>query len=119
MKPLFLGMGFVFIILAAMTLKPVPMVSEKECLSQVGIVSEVFEGGTLDVVIRLKDNDERFYINRGLERGLDLVTIKSDLIGHEVTLKYPDHWTPLDPFNRTHHLSKVVLGDKVIFTEIN
>ena len=114
MKPLFL---FLFI-LAALIFRPVPIVPENECLSQTGIVTSVFEGGTNDVNIRLEDNDHMFYINRGLKNGLEMSQVKSDLIGYEVTLKYPKHWTPLDPFSKTHHVSVVKKGDQIIFTEL-
>jgi hypothetical protein len=113
----FLMIAVIFI-LATQIFKPVPIVTESECLIQSGIVTAIDEGGTNDVVIRLKDNDEMFYINRGLEQGLDLGILKSTLIGNEVILKYPKHWTPLDPYNKTHHVSKVEHGEHVIFDEL-
>jgi hypothetical protein len=49
----------------------VPIPDEKDCLSLKGMVSEVYEGGVNDVVFKLQGLDKEFYINRGLERGLD------------------------------------------------
>jgi len=97
----------------------VPTISEDQCLTKVGIVSDVYKGGKNDVVIRLNDIDQFFYINRGLEQGLPLSSLRADLIGRKVTLIYPNHWTPLDPFQTTHHLSKVEMDQNVIFSAFN
>ena len=38
--------------------------------------------------------------------------------GKEITIKYPHHWTPLDPNNKIKHLSKLYFEDEVIFSEV-
>ena len=61
--------------------------------------------------------DRQFYINRGLENGLDLDILKEKLVENSIVVKYPKYWTPLDWNNSNRHLSKVEFGDKVIFNE--
>ncbi|GAA0733082.1 hypothetical protein GCM10009430_46900 [Aquimarina litoralis] len=97
---------------------PVPIVSEDEALIQKGIVSNVYEGGTKDIVFKLENNSDVFYINRGLERGLKISLLKKKLIGKEVIFKYPKHWTPLDWDNSSKHISKVETNSEVIFNEL-
>ena len=55
---------------------------------------------------------------RGLEAGLVLDDLKAKLIGHEVVIKYPKYWTPLDWNNSIRHLSKLEFKDEVIFDEL-
>ena len=72
-----------------------PVPEEKDCLILKGIVVEIYEGSVNDVVLRLKSQNQTFYINRGLERGLNLSLLRSELINKTVTIKYPRYWTPI------------------------
>jgi hypothetical protein len=111
-------LGLAFIILCGLILKPVPILPEEECLVTSGVVVNIFEGGVKDVVFHLQGDSKSYYINRGLENGLNLQELKNELIGKHVTFKYPDHWTPLDPQNQTIHLSKVEVDNDVVYSEI-
>ena len=113
---------FVVGLLAAMgilTLRPVPNPTEQDCLSFKGTVTEIYEAGVKDVVFEFQGLDKRFYVNRGLERGLDLTKIKLDLTNKEIVIKYPKYWTPLDPGNSWRHISKIESEGRTIFTEVN
>lgn len=111
--------GILFLGLSALVLRPVPIpASEKDCLIETGVVVAIYEAGEKDVVFQLADTDQRFYINRGLERGLVLDVLKATLMNQEVTVKYPDYWTPLDPRNDSRHLSQLEYRGAVIFSEI-
>lgn len=118
LKKLFIGFGILFFLFAVLILRPVPIVSEDRAIMETGIVSDIFEGGENDVVFRLKNKKRRYYINRGLENGLDLTDLQKRLIGREITLKYPDYWTPLDWNDEIKHLSKVEIQGEVIFNEL-
>lgn len=112
--------GFLLFILFAAILifRPVPIVKEEKALVVKGEVIGVFEGGVKDVVFLLKDNPQRYYINRGLENGLNLHELKKNLMGREITLKYPKYWTPLDWNNRIRHVSKLEFNGEVLFNEL-
>lgn len=99
-------------------LRPVPTPAESACEVTTGTVWNIYETGVKDVTFQLKGDHRRYYINRGLEQGLDLQQLRAELIGQEVELKYPSYWTPLDPKGRIRHLAKVSHGDRVIFSEL-
>ena len=117
MKYFLIFFSVAFIILAAFVFKPVPIINEKDSISEVGIVSEVYANKGNDVVFVMKTTKRRFYINRGLERGLELSSLKDKLIGKSVVVKYPEYWTPLDWNNTVRHISKVEFECEVIFNE--
>jgi len=98
--------------------RPVPIVSENEALVAVGVVESIHEGGVKDAVFRLKGQTKSYYINRGLENGLDLESLRTKLIGEEVTIKYPKYGWPFLFENRVIHLSKLQHGDEVVFNEL-
>ena len=108
----------VFFLIAVAILRPVPIVSEDRAIVEKGIVADIYEGGKFDVVFLLENTERRFYINRGLENGLNLDTLKEKLIGKEVTLKYPKYWTPLDWDDKIKHISKLEFKGQVLFNEL-
>ena len=110
--------GALLLISAIAILRPVPIVNEDKALVQKGEVLRISEGGVNDVMIILKDVPRTFYINRGLEQGLELESLRSKLTGKEVTLKYPKYWTPLDWNNRIKHVSKLEFEGEVLFNEL-
>lgn len=115
---LILSLGLVFLVIAVAIFRPVPIVQEHKAIPISGTVGYIFEGGVHDVVIKLEGDDRRLYINRGLEYGLDLDDLKDRLIGHQVEMKYPKYWTPLDWNNQVRHISKLEFQGEVLFNEL-
>ncbi len=103
----------------ALIFRPVPILPEKDNEVIQGKVKHIYEAGQYDVVFILEDAPSRFYINRGLEDDrLKLDELKDQLVGQEVTIKYPDYWTPLD-WNRTSiHLAKLEYQEEVVYSEL-
>jgi hypothetical protein len=112
-------LGVVFLGLGILIFRPVPIPKEKDCLSLKGTVTDVYMGGVNDVIFKLQGFDKEFYINRGLERGLDLKKLRADLTNKEIVIKYPKYWTPLKAGNSMRHISKVECNGKTIFTELD
>jgi len=96
-----------FIVLA------VPSPNADNTAEKVGIVTNVFEGGEKDIVFKLSGEEEHFYINRGLESGLDINTLMDQLIGREVLFVYPKRNTGMG----IKHLYHVQAGDHEIYSE--
>jgi hypothetical protein len=109
----------IFLGLGVSILRPVPIPDERDCLSVKGKVTDVYEGGVKDIVFKLHGFDKEFYVNRGLERGLDLSDLRAQLINKEIVIKYPKYWTPLDPGNSVRHISKIEHEGRTIFTELD
>jgi hypothetical protein len=103
--------SLLFIGMVAVSIFTVPIPAEKDCLVVRGVVESIYEAGDKDVVFQLKDQKNTYYVNRGLELGLDLQTLKSDLVNKEVLIKYPDHFS-------SGHISKIEAADKIIYSEL-
>lgn len=118
-KHLFLVLTFLFFAFIAATFRPIIVPSNPaECIVAEGKVSKIFEGGIKDVVFKLEGHDTYYYINRGLEQGLELNQLQEDLIGNNVTIKYPKHWTLFNINKASRHLSILEYDGKEIFNEI-
>ena len=108
---------FIFIF-AVLIFRPVPIVTENNTIVESGVVSEIYSNKGNDIIFLLKNNQRRFYINRGLENGLELEHLKETLIGNTIVVKYPKYWTPLDWNNSIRHISKLDFNGKTLFNEL-
>ena len=117
-KKILIGITVLFAFLAVLILRQVPIVSENKALVERGVVKNIFEGPENDIVFKLENNNHIFSINRGLEKGLTIEELRRTLVGNEVVIKYPKHWTPLDWNNKGHHISKVETDKEIIFNEL-
>lgn len=113
------GTLITIVVSVIMVFRPVPIPEEKDCISLKGTIATVYEGSSGDVVFRLQDQQQTFYINRGLERGLRLDNLQATLTNREVVIKYPEYWTPLDPNNQIRHISKIEYEGETIFSELD
>lgn len=119
-KTIIYAASFVVLAFCVLIFRPVPIPSNiSECHKVVGVVMKIGEGGTNDIKFRIKDEQTVFYINRGMEYGLTIAELEDKLVGKEVTLYYPDYWTPLDPYHSIKHLSQLEYQGEVLFTEIS
>ena len=108
----------IFSIIALLIFRPVPIVFESKAISEIGIVKEIYSNKGNDVIFIMLNTDRKFYINRGLENGLELNNLKEKLIGNSIVMKYPKYWTPLDWNNSIRHISKVEFKNEIIFNEL-
>jgi len=116
---IFASLGAIFLIFMVMVFRPVPMnQTAAECEFIEGTVNRIWEGGVKDVVFSLKETDKKFYINRGLENGLELESLRNQLVGEKVQIYYPKYWTPLVPKGGVKHLAKLMHEEEVIFSEL-
>jgi len=121
MKKLLYFIGAILLVLFLMIFRPVQIPSDEKDLNFIsGTVEHIFEGGEKDANFRLVEHKGKtFYFNRGLENGLNLEDLKTSLIGKKITLKYPSHWTPLDPKSLNTHASILEHEGKVLYSELD
>ena len=118
MKITLVSLILIVSIIAVLIFRPVPIVSESKAISEIRIVKEIYSNKGNDVIFIMLNTDRKFYINRGLENGLELNNLKEKLIGNSIVIKYPKYWTPLDWNNSIRHISKVEFKNEIIFNEL-
>lgn len=107
--------GFLLIL----ALRPIEPSTLSDCIRVDGIIAAIdTNGGPSDVSIYIKGDNSYYYINRGLEKGLQLGDLQSNLVGQHCTLFYADHWTPLDPFGTHRHVTKIQVKETAVYNEV-
>ncbi len=117
-KIILINFSLIILIIAVLIFRPVPIVSEERTISESGILTEIYSNKGNDVIFVMENTERRFYINRGLENGLELNNLKEKLIGNPIVVKYPKYWTPLDWNNSVRHISKVEFNNEIVFNEL-
>lgn len=74
-------------------------------------VTKITEGSSHDIVIH-DDGTDFYYINRGLELGLNLDTLNAKVLNKTVTLHLPKML-----LGTSEHIAQMAIGDDIIFTE--
>lgn len=116
MKGIFF-IGVILLIGLFLILRPVPSATDGEQLTETGTVVAIYEAGEKDIVFQVSDTDQRFYINRGLEKGLNIPLLRVTLLNQPVTFSYPSYWTPLDPRNDDRHVNRIEFAGELIYEE--
>ncbi|GAB5563673.1 MAG: hypothetical protein Wins2KO_07360 [Winogradskyella sp.] len=76
-------------------------------------ITAIKEGGSYDIVFKDSEN-ESYYINRGIEQGLNLDSLKTNVLNKTVTLHIANLL-----FGPTKHISQMRVDDQIIFTEFD
>ena len=118
LKFIFIIFSLLVLVFAVLIFRPVPTVTANEALVTQGVVTDIYEGGVHDIAFRIENDETVYYINRVLEHGLELPQLERQLMGKEITISYPDYWTPLDWNDKIKHIAKVEINGQVIFSEL-
>ena len=78
-------------------------------------IVEIKEGTSYDIVFYTSDG-ERFYINRGLEQGLEIEALTTQLIGKKATFHLAK---VMGGLRTSDHIAQLALEEQIIFTEFN
>ena len=77
-------------------------------------VTKITEGGVKDIVFQDAGTDF-YYINRGMEKGLHLDSLKTKILNKTVTI----HLAELLGGATSEHISQLQLGDEIIYSEFD
>lgn len=85
----------------------------ESCVVQTKIITKISEGSSYDITFSDSHGDE-YYINRGLERGLNLDSLNAKVLNKTVTLHLPKLW-----LGTSEHIAQLAVGDEIIFIEFS
>ncbi len=102
---------FAFIIFSIFTSCIIDNPKPDECEVVSVKITKIIEGTSYDIVFYDDDNDF-YYVNRGLEHGLNLDTLNSKVLNKTVTLHLPKLI-----LGTSEHIAQLVVENDTIFTE--
>jgi hypothetical protein len=87
-------------------------ISKENSIEVSGIVDSVYEGGVKDLVLKLKESETTYYINRALESDFDLYDSKKILLDNQITLWHAKHRS-----GPGGHITQLKFRDSILYTE--
>ena len=87
----------------------------ENCVIQTEKIIKISEGTSSDIIFSDYQGDY-YYINRGLERGLNLDSLEAKVLNKTVTLHLPK---VLGSKIISEHIAQIAIGNDTIFTEFN
>jgi len=100
-----------FLLIKAITIEnPKP----EDCVVHTVTITKITEGSSYDIVFHDGGTDF-YYINRGLEQGLNLDSLNAKVLNKRVTL----HLAKVFSGITSEHISQLTIDDEIIFTEFN
>ncbi len=76
-------------------------------------IENISEGSSFDIV--LNNNSDSFYINRGIEKGLNLDSLKQKVLNKNVTLHVSKI---LFGLVTTKHIAQLKVNDEIVYSEL-
>ena len=112
MKKLFSIIAFILLLAFSSCIIQNPKPDECEIIT--AKIIKITKGPSYDIVFH-DDGTEYYYINRGLERGLNLDSLNAKVLNKTVTL----HLAKVLGCIISEHISQLAIGNEIIFTEFD
>ena len=83
-------------------------------------VLKVGKGAQGNIIIMLYKGDGTLFINHGLEKGINLDTLKKQILYQPVTISYlkPGRLNGISPIADTRHITELKTGEQLIYSEL-
>lgn len=118
-KPGIIIFTVLIIALLYLVFRPIP-VSRDNSIAINTTIDKVSEGSEDNIILKLNNTSGIFYINHGLQKGLNLDTLQQELQNREVSVLYlkSNFFSGFSPVKGTKYITELKLGDKVIYSEL-
>lgn len=102
-----------------MVFRPIPVTRDNSIVLHT-LVDNVRKGAEDNVILKLEKGEGVFYINHGLRQGLNLDSLKRQLINKQATILYlkPSFVSGFSPVANRKYVTEVRLGDRVVYSEL-
>ena len=117
-----LGIGFfallaLFVLLVAWLKVPTPTNENTTLIS--GQVETIGSPCCKDVGVRLRGDHHFYYINRGVESGVDVQALSQRLEGEQISMRVIEtRWSPLNPQKRTVPIAEIKYNGEVLYSKM-
>jgi hypothetical protein len=97
------------------TLRPNSFKAETNSVTERGIVAEIYETVFDDLAVKLKGQQKIFYLDGAVTKGLSLSQIKNKIMDKQVSIQYPERWTPITDDEEQYYVQTLAYEGEVIY----
>ena len=93
--------------------------SSRENLKKIkGLVTDIYLTTNHDIVVKLVDDENHYYIKGASEKGLNYNQVKNALLYQDVEIGYTNQWTLLNNSNNIKSLCTLKLDGQTLYTSV-
>jgi hypothetical protein len=114
-RKLYLSLTIIIIFIVSLSLHSyiINTPQPEDCSIVTAKIIKITEGTSFDIVFH-DNSTNRYYIDRGLENGLNLDSLNAKVLNKTVTLHLQNLF-----YGTSEHIAQLALDDEIIFTEFS
>ena len=118
-RNIFIGLiSLCVLLIGILALRPISNIALEDTERVQGrLESIVTNEKTRDISLKIEGQESNYYVNRGLDKRSDLLSLMTEKKGSEVVIFYAKHWTPLDPFGKNKHVARIICDNDLVYDE--
>jgi hypothetical protein len=99
--------------------KPIthPILTDCETIS--GTIINISDYGNGDILIRVDESLQSFYINDGQDHGFDPERMADIYVGQQADITYVKHHNLVTRLSKFKHIARLQIGDKIVWNEFD
>jgi hypothetical protein len=98
------------------TWKPIPLSKNVQAVVEQGVVTDIYQAGIEDLVLKINGTAKSYYLDEGLTHGFNLAELKNKLMNKTVLIRY-DKSAGFNTENSTHYISQLQFEDEIILSD--
>ncbi len=105
------------LLLVLIAMIPIPTATKENMNKVKGLVGEMYISGTSDIVLKLVDDDNVYYINHFQKLGINYTELKTMLLYQDVEIGFVKNWSIFGDVN-TKPVCLVKSNNQVMFSSL-
>ena len=106
------------LLLVLIAMIPIPTPTKENIDRVKGLVGEIYLSGSNDIILKLVDDDNAYYINGFKDLGIDYTDLKADLLYQDVEIGFVKNWSIFGKLNKMRPVCMVQSENEVMFSVI-
>lgn len=118
MRNVIFAVAFLLILMVVILTGKSNLFHSKPLLKKVsGQVSTIYEDGSKNTLLKLKDQKLIFYIQASSDNHLNIDLLLNKLNGKEINISFHDSWNPLGSIGDRKMISELTFNDELVYSE--
>jgi hypothetical protein len=97
--------------------KPITQPNPSDCETISGAITNISDYGNGDILIRLDESLQSFYINDGQDHGFDPERMADIYVGQAAEITYVKHHNLVTRLSKFKHIARLKIDDKTVWNE--
>jgi len=118
MKKTIIFSAIVLLLLVIIAMIPIPKATVENMEKVKGLVGDIYPNGSNNIIVKLVDDDNYYFIKGAKDLGINYTHLKADLLYQDVEIGYVKNWSIFGKSNNLKPICLVKSEDQVVFSTL-